>query len=73
MLSLVINCSKGYENPHIQPGKSIKIYKLLYIFLITKNSWNTDTISVNAVGSIYHSTEQRHYYFYVPFWKKIQI
>jgi Mg2+/Co2+ transporter CorB len=37
---------------------------------VTKKSNNVKRIPVDAVGAIYHTTEQHTYYFYIPLWKK---
>jgi hypothetical protein len=55
-LSLIVDCPKGYEVPHVQP--------------VTKDSWRANKIEVDAVGAICHSTSIRQYYFHLPIWVK---
>jgi hypothetical protein len=55
-VSIIVDCPQGYQVPHKQP--------------VTKDSWAAKKVPVDAVGSICHTTEERCFYFYLPFWPK---
>ena len=56
IIHLVFDCPDSYDVPHITP--------------VTKESANLPKISVNAVGTINHTTHTRDYMFFLDIFKK---
>jgi hypothetical protein len=54
-LSLIVDCPTGFQIPQRRPA--------------TKD-FQAATVPVEAVGTICHSTDERHYMFYLPVWPK---